>query len=247
MVNPQYKIAAYWGPRADTPEALAFRLLDLLNQLKTIDPVFANWYLFTSETEVEPFDMNPASLTKTIAQAIWYDDDGHAEWYYGYHYGAFSYNTFEPNARGFKVSFQANNLLPGPYFMNHVVLGTCYGIAPEDSVVTFRLFRAALLAIVEAWEPTWCIAYPVTISDFWQKSAHLRLAWLNYVSPRFASLITPPPSAIHERTAQGGLLLSATQETFRVDNPAHLAVAQDILKALAPLEALPWPPDATPE
>jgi len=70
MVNPQYKIAAYWGPRADTPEALAFRLLDLLNQLKTIDPVFANWYLFTSETEVEPFDMNPASLTKTIAQAI---------------------------------------------------------------------------------------------------------------------------------------------------------------------------------
>jgi hypothetical protein len=42
-------------------------------------------------------------------------------------------------------------------------------------------------------------------------------------------------------------LLSATQDTFRVDNPAHLAVAQDILKALAPFEALPWPPDATPE
>jgi len=74
---------------------------------------------------------------------------------------------------------------------------------------------------------------------------HLRIGWMSYAAPRFAPLITPPPSAIAERTAQGGLLLSATQETFRVDNPAHLAAAQDILKALAPFEALPWPPDAT--
>jgi hypothetical protein len=28
---------------------------------------------------------------------------------------------------------------------------------------------------------------------------------------------------------------------------APLAAAQDILKAPAPFEALPWPPDATPE
>jgi hypothetical protein len=60
--------------------------------------------------------------------------------------------------------------------------------------------------------------------------------------PRFASMITPPPSAIAERTALGGLLMSATEETFRVDNPAHLAVARDILKALAPFEALPGRP-----
>jgi hypothetical protein len=57
-------------------------------------------------------------------------------------------------------------------------------------------------------------------------------------------LITPPPSAIVERTAEGGLLMAATEETFRVDNPVHLAAARDILKALAPFEALPWPPDA---
>ena len=69
---------------------------------------------------------------------------------------------------------------------------------------------------------------------------------MSYVAPRFAPLITPPPSAIVERTAQGGLLMAATAETFRVDNPAHLAAARDILNALAPFEALPWPPDAQP-
>jgi hypothetical protein len=91
--------------------------------------------------------------------------------------------------------------------MAHQIGRTSYGIAPEDSIVTFRLFRAALLA-----------------------------------SPRFASLITPPPPAIAERTAQGGRLMSATEETFGCT--IHLAVARDILKALAPFEALPWPPDA---
>jgi Immunity protein 52 len=249
MAKPQFKIAAYWGPRADAPEALAFRFLKLLNQLRLIDPLFANWYLFTSETTVEPFDMNPVSLTKTIAQAISYDDYGNPELYNGYRYGAFNDNTFEPNSRGFQVGFRANNLLLGPYFLNRVVLETDYGIAPEDNAVTFRLFRAALLAIVEAWEPGWCIAFPVTIYDFWPRSAdiHLHLAWMSYVPPRFAPLITPPPTAIAERTGQGGLLMSATAETFRVDNPAHLAAARDILKALAPFEALPWPPDATPE
>jgi hypothetical protein len=84
MANPRFKIAAYWGPRADAPEALAFRFLKLLNQLKLVDPLFANWYRFTSETEVEPLDMNPVSLTKTIAAAISYDDDGDPEAYYGY-------------------------------------------------------------------------------------------------------------------------------------------------------------------
>ena len=246
MAKPGFKIAAYWGPRADPREALAFRFLELLNQLKLVDPLFANWYRFTSETEVEPFDMNPVSLTKTTAQAISYDDDGDPEWYHGYRYGAWNRDTFGPTHRGFKLGFHANNLLPKPYFSNHVVLETNYGIAPADNVVTFRLFRVALLAIVEAWEPTWCIAYPVTIYDFWPRSAdiHLQLAWMSYVPPRFASLIAPPPSGVAERTAQGGLLMSATDETFRVDNPAHLAAARDILNALAPFEALPWPPDA---
>jgi len=120
------------------------------------------------------------------------------------------------------------------------------GCARSDD---YRLpaFKAALLALVESFDATYCSAYPQQIMDFWDPSRHLRIAWMSYVSPRFASLITPPPSAVAERTAQGGLLITATEETFRVDNPAHLAAAHDILKALAPFEALPWPPDATPE
>jgi hypothetical protein len=41
--------------------------------------------------------------------------------------------------------------------------------------------------------------------------------------------------------------MAAADTTFSMDNPAHLAVARDINAALAPINALPWPPpDASP-
>jgi Immunity protein 52 len=58
-----------------------------------------------------------------------------------------------------------------------------------------------------------------------------------------APLITPPAAAIVERQPDGGLLMAATDEPFDTSNPAHLAVANDILAAVAPLNALPWPPE----
>src|SRR5258706_9498710 len=67
--------------------------------------------------------------------------------------------------------------------------------------------------------------------------------WITYLAAPFAAKIAPPRSAMCEQV-DGGLLMSATQETFRLDNPVHVAVARDIDAALAPINALPWPPDA---
>ena len=39
--------------------------------------------------------------------------------------------------------------------------------------------------------------------------------------------------------------MTATTETFDVDNPAHLAAARDMAAAMAPLNALPWPSGRT--
>ena len=66
---------------------------------------------------------------------------------------------------------------------------------------------------------------------------------MTYLAAPFAAKIAPPHSAICEQV-DGGLLMTATEETFQVDNPAHVAVARDIDAAMAPINALPWPPDA---
>lgn len=90
-----------------------------------------------------------------------------------------------------------------------------------------------------------CSAYPAELMNYWRRSVapHYRLGWISYVGPRFAPLITPPATAIVERQSDGGLLMAATDETFVTSNPAHLAVANDILAAVAPLNALPWAPE----
>jgi len=72
------------------------------------------------------------------------------------------------------------------------------------------------------------------------------MAWMTYLSPRFAPMVTPLRSAIVDRTPRGGIVMTATEERFDFTNPAHLAAAREIEAALAPVNALPWPPDAQP-
>jgi hypothetical protein len=66
---------------------------------------------------------------------------------------------------------------------------------------------------------------------------------MNYVSPRFARLITPPPAGIVAVRPNGGLFLAATKETFDTRNPAHMAAARAIEAALQPLNSIPYPID----
>ncbi|HYA79629.1 MAG TPA: hypothetical protein VED87_01705, partial [Methylocystis sp.] len=56
-----------------------------------------------------------------------------------------------------------------------------------------------------------------------------------------AQKIAPPTTALVERLPGGGLLMTAATETFDVNNPNHMAVADDMAAAMAPLDRLPWP------
>jgi hypothetical protein len=108
-----------------------------------------------------------------------------------------------------------------------------------------------MLAIVTAWDVTWAGIYPAEMIDLWtpahiKKRPTFKLTWVTYLSSRFAPMVTPPASAIVEHTAQGGIILAATEDRFDVANPVHLAAAREIEAAIAPVNALPWPPDAPP-
>ena len=76
---------------------------------------------------------------------------------------------------------------------------------------------------------------------------HVELAWIDYIAPCFAPLVRlrqAPSSSARRGAPLGG---GDGRKTFRVENPAYLSDAQDILAALADFEDLPWPPDAQPE
>ena len=76
--------------------------------------------------------------------------------------------------------------------MNRVVLGS--GAKPDPSLLCFDVWRDLLLAIAETWEATWVEASTPGLMNL-KSSYPVRPAWMSYVSPHFAPLITPPASA----------------------------------------------------
>lgn len=107
--------------------------------------------------------------------------------------------------------------------------------------MSYRVFRPALLPIVDAWDPVIAGAksHPLVQSD--EARSYFSLAWMKYLCPWLAEKITPPSTVLAEHLPNGGLLMAATTETFDVDNPMHLAAAQDMATAMAPLDRLPSP------
>ncbi|MGO9006286.1 MAG: Imm52 family immunity protein [Beijerinckiaceae bacterium] len=242
-----YIIAAHWGRRLETPTALAERVRCLIRRFEAIDPVLAHWYEWLSETRVVPLDLSSVSLSKRIAATVYYREDGTPLYNFGYHFVVSNNNKNKWGPRGFTLTIHAGaDARP-----NFLTLDTDYGFVPDPDIITYAIFKAAILAVAECFDAIYCDAYPADLAVLWpdggRRTRALVLAWMIYISPRFAHLITPPPTAIVEYRPNGGLFMAATDETFVTANPKHLAVARDIEAAIAPLNALPWPPDAEPE
>jgi hypothetical protein len=234
-------INSFWGARRETPEALAIRLNRLIDQLALINPALHNWFWIDADKKVVPFVGVRSRLADEIAARVTRGDDGEPEPVYGYWMSVL--NSLEDTPRFLSLSINAGADAKPVVLPNMATMHTAWNMEPDPTITTYRNFRGVLLACAECFDATFGSAYPTGFSDHWPKKGHYRFGWINYVCPRFAPLITPPKTAIVEYRPGGGLLMAATDETFVTSNPQHMAVARDIEAALAPLNALPWPPD----
>ncbi len=238
-----FRACVQWSSRQESPEELALRIRQLVSRFQHITPHLASWFVWISKHEVRSVDFTLASLTKAIADKVLRDDFGNPSATGGYSFWAV--NNDKP---GFKPLGLTLMLHGGGPSRNFVHLDTDPFVVPDPAIVTYPIFKEALLVMGETFESVWGWAYPADLIDLWPEVPRsrsgpvLRLAWITYVSSRLARLITPPASAIVERRPDGGLLMAATKETFDTSNPNHLAVAREILEACALLNALPWPP-----
>ena len=130
-------------------------------------------------------------------------------------------------------------------FGSYVSLDTHSRLSPDPAIVAYAVFKEALLALAESFEATTCRAYRGDMLDMLDNSEKFRSGWMVYLAPVCARLVAPPQSAIVEHRPDGGLLMAATRETFVTTNPQHMAVVHDIARAMAPLNALPWPLDGS--
>ena len=236
----RYNIFGHWGRRRETFEALATRWISLITQLQALDSSSLRWFHWDLEQKRPvTFDPTPGAQIARLSAAAETTPEGKLLPEAGVRISNIR-GPF-PRSRCLRVSAFAGN--DNPYQNNDLDIETDPFAVPDADVVSFPMFRIALLAAAEAYDVTQAYAFPVDLMNFWspdRSKASIPLSWISYVAPRFAPLVTPPPRAIVERRPDGGLLMAATDATFRTDDPAHLAVARDIEAALAPFNALPW-------
>ncbi|MGH6853443.1 MAG: Imm52 family immunity protein [Methylocella sp.] len=235
VTSTQYGAKAYWERRAETPEALAARFVRTIDSLQAIDPVFALWTCGSKRPK--KFETMRDRYAEEVAEGLTKDDWGEPEPIYGYWFGALTRG--QARDRSFSLRVHAGSTYPHP-FANDITFLTNHNSIPDPAVITYEIFKRALLAIVEAWDPLCCTSFPLAILNLVEKGLYFHETWIQYLCPWLASLVTPPASAIVEHLPNGGLLMSATAQTFDVGNPAHMTVARDIAAAIAPLNALPW-------
>lgn len=246
-VAPQYMFSALagWGERAETAEALARRWLTLVARLQGIDPAFARWmYIAPDGANSLPFvptlDAQIACITAHTDRHL----SGRMAWSAGSRLNL--YNGFNRSPTDFGLHMSAGNY--GPYSSsNYASIGTDAYAIPAPRLVSFSIFRQLLLALAETFEATQAYAWSHDLSELWTpepaRRDDLPLAWISYVAPSFAPLVTPPTSVVIEHRPDGGLLMAATAETFAMADPTHLAAAQAIQTALMAYNAVPWTPE----
>jgi len=231
-----FKIRAYWERRAETPEALAVSFVRTVDRLQEIDPVFSLWTCCSNRPK--KFETVRDHYAEEVAEGLIKSDWGEPLPIYGSSFGALTRG--QAPGRSFTLNVHAGSTYPKP-FPNDIMFLTRHGFVPDPTVVTYEIFKPALLAMVDAWDPVCAMSYPDTLFKLVPCNTYFHQAWIQYLCPWLASLVTPPPvPVIIERLPNGGLLMSATRETFDIENSAHMAAARDIAAAIAPLNDLPW-------
>ena len=254
QLRRSYWMQAEWGSREETPAAIAGRFLRTIDGLCPLNPLLDDWswgdYYELQKSEHESGVYLLADIRPRMAEAVARNmgNDGEDGPDPDPDCGYCLMSQTERTAPGGRVDLGGSaGARPGggglgvTPFTNRMEFDV--GPEPDPSLMTYALWRAVLLLLAETWEASWVEAAPHDMSEHWGATGAFRAAWMSYLSPRLAPLVTPAPGVIVERRPNGGLFMAATDTMFETANPQHLAAAHAIAATLAPLNRLAYPID----
>jgi hypothetical protein len=245
MHPESYELWAVWSNREETAEQCAGRLAATFTGWAEAHDIFSHWNRqgWTRAEADAPFCAMPPRIDELriiFEKGRAHKDVPRIPWpEMGYSVAAWN-GSDAPRDASFHV-------MPGTY-KNNRIFPNSFALhlpkpAPETTdVLNTPVLRKVLLSTVLAWEPAWASVTSRSYSKRFHDRAPVqpfplfRSGWMTYLSAPYVRRVTPPASAIVEDTENGGMLLLSTNETFTVDNPKHVAVADEIQDALAPLQ-----------
>jgi hypothetical protein len=116
-----------------------------------------------------------------------------------------------------------------------------WNVFPDAAMVTYPIFKSALLAISANWPPRWACAYafrvgynkePLSAGAPLFPYSLFHITWIAYLPAPLAAGLRLPPEIWTERTSDGGILVSATKERLDPTDPEHLRRARILAEAM---------------
>jgi hypothetical protein len=246
----KYSIRTQPARIGGSPDSIGDRLIRTLDALIKSDlSVFANWDVIDLPAKSSvPLAAARSRIGAIIENNVVRDQMGEPDPSYGY--SAMAFTPVEHMSRGFHLWIDA-----GGKHGEQVWLQTSAPNLPTDlSIVTFPIFKTALLALAVNWALPW-IAARASRSNVDMVPVHggagfklesrpmlpqepafpdspFEIPWIGYLSASLSAGLRLSPEIATERTPDGGLLLIATEDRLDPDNPEHLRHARIIAETM---------------
>jgi hypothetical protein len=249
----RYNIRSELPPKLESPATLGVKFLGTLDTLSGNDPnVFHDWQVMTYPAAASlPLAAARPRITGIIEKAVYRNDLRQPRPDQGYTAGALVINA--DRSRNISLRINAGGTKKGDTSLE---TGE-WNVFPDPAIVTYPLFKQALLAILHDWPAAWACAYafrlntlgvPVSYPGGVQgsRSEHLpmipsdptftesvfHVPWIAYLSAPLAAGVELPAEIIVEHTPEGGLLMITTTDRLDPENPEHLRGARLIVETM---------------
>jgi hypothetical protein len=260
-----YSIRSQWRGRIETPAPIGAKFVNLLDALSRIDPIFSNWLLIDfpnpssgdaltdfSNMKMVPLGAARPRITEIIENNVVLNDARDPSPDEGYSPVAVGGELCTP--REVAISLKAG----GEGDADISLKFRSNGGPPDLTTVTYRLYKAALLAINAIWPAPWACAYafrsgaisvpgveimPGVVATRIDSVARVPLdptfpdsvfhfPWIAYLSAEHAAGVALTRDILTERTPDGGLLMITTTDRLDPMNPEHVRRARIIAEVM---------------
>jgi hypothetical protein len=231
-ISFDYSVSSALPVHPEDPAALGTKFLDTLDALTRIDPaIFADWQILTlRKPPMLPLESARSRIAEVIGRSVYRDDPA-----IGYRLLALSSTTTA--SRHFSLSIRTGGTAKG---LAELKAGK-WDVLPDPSVVTYPIFKAALLAVIAIWPPSSASAHAFRVD--YDKAplipgvplfpwSPFHIPWIGYLSAPLIRGVPVPPEIQTDRTPDGGLLMIATEDRLDPTNPEHLRRARIIAETM---------------
>ena len=238
-----YSVRLPAPPGPVTPDWLGAKFLATLDALTQIDPkIFHDWEV-GDLAAMKGYPL--ATVRSRIAEIIGRNDIRYDLSDTEARYTAVAHTTRDAKSRRMTLWVDEWNM-----WLN---TGD-WKVPPDQTIITYSLFRAALLAINPIWQQPWACAQAFRSRSFKEPTGTaggyeikdlpmlpdeptfpksiFHIPWIAYLSAPLASGVQLPPEILTERTSDGGLLMIATEERLDPDLAEHAQRARILAETL---------------